>query len=59
MYEDPIVEETREARRQLHEQFKGDRTALFEYLKQIERDNSGRVVKLQPRPVEIVRRHIS
>jgi hypothetical protein len=59
VYEDPIVEETREARRQLHEQFNGDRTALLEYLKQIERDNSGRVVKLRPRPVEIVRRHIS
>ena len=59
MYEDPIVEETREGRRQLHEQFIGDRSALLEYLKQIERDNSGRVVTLRPRPVQIVRRRIS
>ena len=59
MYEDPIVEETREARRQLHEQFHGDRTALLQYLKQIERDNSDRVVRLRPRPAEMADRHIS
>jgi hypothetical protein len=57
--EDPIVEETREARRQLHEEFHGDKTALLEYLKQIERDNSDRVVKLKPRLAELVNRRIS
>jgi len=52
VYEDPIVEETREARRQLHEEFHGNRSGLLEYLKQIERDHADRVVRLQPRLIE-------
>lgn len=59
VHEDPIVQETRDARRQLHEEFHGDKAALFEYLKQIERENSDRVVKLKPRPAELVNRSIS
>ena len=59
MNEDPIVEETRAARRQLHEEFRGDKTALLEYLKQIERDNSDRVVKLKPRPAEMANQRTS
>ena len=59
VHEDPIVEETRQARRQLHEEFHGDKTALFEYLKQIERENSDRVVKLEPRPAEIANQRAS
>jgi hypothetical protein len=59
VYEDPIVEETREARRQLHEEFHGNRTALLEYLKQIERDHSDRVVRLLPRLLETETRRIS
>jgi hypothetical protein len=47
---DPIVEETRAARRELHEEFNGDSGALFEYLKKVEAENSARLVKLSPRP---------
>lgn len=50
MRNDPIVEETRAARRELHEEFRGDRAALFRYLKAIEAENAGRLVKLQPKP---------
>jgi len=46
MEEDPIVEETREARRQLDAEFGGDLEALFVYLRQIETQNAERVVKL-------------
>jgi len=46
MEEDPIVEETREARRQLDAEFGGDLEALFVYLRQIEMQNAERVVKL-------------
>ena len=35
--QDPIVEETREARRQLDAEFDGDLEALFVYLQEIER----------------------
>ena len=47
---DPIVEETRVARRELHEEFAGDTAALFRYLKQIESENAARLVKLDPKP---------
>lgn len=57
--EDPIVEETREARRQLDAEFGGDLEALFEYLKEIERQNADRVVKLDPKPAITVQRKIS
>lgn len=50
MRDDPIVEETRAARRELHEQFDGDMAALLTYLKTIEAENAERVVKLPPRP---------
>ena len=46
---DPIVEETRAARRQLNAEFGDDLEALFEYLKDIERQNADRVVKLEPK----------
>jgi hypothetical protein len=59
MEEDPIVEETREARRQLDAEFGGDLEALFEYLKDIERQNADRVVKLDPKPAITVQRKIS
>lgn len=57
--EDPIVAETREARRQLDEEFGGDLNALFAYLREIERENADRVVKLEPKPPASVRRKIS
>lgn len=59
MLRDPIVEETREARRQLHEEFGGDRAALLLYLNKIERENAKRVVKLEPRPLETPERRVS
>ncbi len=57
--EDPIVEETREARRQLDAEFGGDLEALFVYLQDIERQNSGRVVKGEPKSPAVVHRKIS
>lgn len=56
---DPIVEETREARRQLDAEFGGDLEALYGYLQQIERQNADRVVKLEPKPPLVVQRKIS
>jgi hypothetical protein len=50
MRDDPIVEETRKARRELDEEFGGDLRALWRYLKQIEADHADRVVKLEPKP---------
>jgi hypothetical protein len=49
MRNDPIVEETRAARRQLHDEFAGDQAALFAYLKQLESENADRLVKLEPK----------
>jgi hypothetical protein len=57
--EDPIVEETREARRQLDAEFGGDLEALYVYLREIERQNADRVVKLEPKPPAMVDRKIS
>ena len=50
MRNDPIVEETRAARQELHDEFGGDMTALWKYLKELERQNADRVVKLEPKP---------
>jgi hypothetical protein len=50
MREDPIVEETRAARRELHEEFGGDTAALFRYLKEIEAENAERLVRSDPKP---------
>jgi len=47
--EDPIVEETREARRQLDAEFGGNLDLLYEYLREIEYQNAERVVKLAPK----------
>ena len=57
--EDPIVEETREARRQLDAEFNGDLAALFSYLQEIERENSALVCKLEPKPPSSVDRKAS
>ena len=48
--EDPIVEETREARRQLDAEFDGDLQRLYAYLREIEHENADRVVRLAPKP---------
>lgn len=50
MRDDPIVEETRAARRELDAEFGGDITALWRYLKTIEAENADRVVRLEPKP---------
>jgi hypothetical protein len=50
MLDDPIVEETRAARQELHNEFGGDMTALLSYLKTIEAENADRVVALEPQP---------
>ena len=50
MRNNPIVEETRKARRKLDEEFGGDLQALVGYLKQIEAENADRVVRLEPKP---------
>lgn len=57
--EDPIVEETREARRQLDAEFGGDLEALFAYFQELEHQNADRVVKLQPKPPVVATRKIS
>jgi len=57
--EDPIVEETREARRQLDAEFGGDLEALFVYLRQIELQNAERVVKLPAKPPISLQKKIS
>jgi hypothetical protein len=57
--EDPIVEETREARRQLDAEFGGDLDRLYAYLREIEHENADRVVRLQPKPVVNGQRKIS
>ncbi|HEV7239453.1 MAG TPA: hypothetical protein VGQ36_09450 [Thermoanaerobaculia bacterium] len=59
MRNDPIVEETRAARRELHEEFHGDPAALFAYLKQIEAANADRLVKLDPKPAVPTNRKVS
>jgi len=56
---DPIVEETRAARRELHDEFEGDTAALFEYLKKIEAENPDRLVKLGPKPAVPTNRKVS
>jgi len=50
MRNDPIVEETRNARHELDSEFGGDMAALWKYLKQIEDENAERVVDREPRP---------
>jgi len=57
--EDPIVEETREARRQLDAEFGGDLNLLYAYLREIERNNADRVVRLDPKPAISVQRKVS
>jgi len=57
--EDPIVEETREARRQLDAEFGGDIDRLYAYLREIEHENAERVVRLEPKPALAGQRKIS
>jgi hypothetical protein len=57
--EDPIVEETREARRQLDAEFGGDLHRLYAYLREIEQENADRVVRREPKPVVAGLRKIS
>jgi hypothetical protein len=57
--EDPIVEETREVRRQLDAEFGGDLEALYVYLQEIERQNADKVVKREPKSPAVVQRKIS
>lgn len=56
---DPIVAETREARRQLDAEFAGDLEALYVYLQEIERQNADRLVKLEPKSPANLQRKIS
>lgn len=57
--EDPIVEETREARRQLDAEFGGDLNRLYVYLLEIEQENADKVVRLEPKPAVAGQRKIS
>jgi hypothetical protein len=59
MRDDPIVEETRAARRELDAEFGGDINALWDYLKTIEAENASRVVKLEPKPAVTPNRKVS
>jgi len=51
--EDPIVKETREARRQLDAEFDGNLSLLYAYLRQIEHENADKVVRLEPKATTI------
>jgi hypothetical protein len=48
---DPIVKETRDARRQLDAEFDGDLDLFYAYLREVEHQNAERVVRLPPKPV--------
>jgi hypothetical protein len=56
---DPIVEETRAARRELHDEFDGDTAALFQYLKKLEAENADRLIKTEPKRVIKPNRKVS
>lgn len=48
MWNDPIVEETHEIRRELADKFKGDVHAYFEHLRERARAGSNRVITIEP-----------
>lgn len=52
MWEDPIVEETRAAREELFARFNHNLAALCKFLREKQREHSGRVVTLEPRRPE-------
>ena len=52
MWEDPIVKETRAAREELFARFGHNLATLCEYLREKDREHSGRVVTLEPRRPE-------
>jgi len=56
---DPIVEETRAARRELHDEFNGDMAAFFRYLKKLESENSDRLIKTEAKPAVKTNRKVS
>jgi hypothetical protein len=49
---DPIVEETRRIRQEHAKRFNFDLDAIFEDLKQKERDSRRKIVTLRPRPAK-------
>jgi hypothetical protein len=57
--DDPIVEETRAARRELHDEFAGDMAAFFRYLKTIEAENVERLIKSEPKAAITPNRKVS
>lgn len=59
MWQDPIVEETREARFQLVQECGEDVHAFFEYLRARERQHSEAVVTLEPNEPEPDAQHVS
>lgn len=59
MRDDPIVEETRAARRELHDEFAGDRVAFFRYLKRVEAENVDRLIRTEPKGAITPNRKIS
>ena len=59
MRDDPIVEETRAARRELDAEFGGNMEALVKYFKEIEAEHAARVVRLEPRPATPTNRRAS
>jgi hypothetical protein len=57
--DDPIVEETRAARRELHDEFAGDMVAFFRYLKEVEAENVDRLIKTEPKAAIAPNRKVS
>jgi hypothetical protein len=59
MWQDPIVEETREARQQIVEECGGDVHTFFEYLRAREQQHIQDVVSLAPNEPEAELPHIA
>lgn len=52
--EDPIVAETRAVRRELSERFGSDVDTLCDFLAELEREHSNRLVNLPPKAPQLV-----
>lgn len=59
MWQDPIVEETREARQQIVEECGEDIHAFFEYLRAREQHHIEDVVSLNPNEPEVEMPHVA
>jgi RNAse (barnase) inhibitor barstar len=59
MWEDPIVNETRAARKELVQEFGDDLDALWDHLQEVQKRYQDRVVTGEPKTPITVRRKVS